>query len=75
MMIFSILPAYALHTKSPDAPDDGSFCHGEPRSPWKHLPAISPPEQEVDDNGNKNGFICFNNRSNMVQDDIKPRIR
>ena len=47
MMIFSILPAMALHA------GDGSKCPGEPRSPWEHISSSNP---NVDKNGN--GFIC-----------------
>ena len=73
MMFMPISTVIALHTDptDPDDPGDGSHCHGEPKSPWKHVPVSEGPA--IDDNGN--GFICFNGKSNMFQDDVIPRVR
>ena len=76
MMIFSILPAYALHDAAGSSPpDDGSHCHGESRSPWVHNTVNIENQFELDLDANSNGFYCFNGRSNMFQDDVVPRVR
>ena len=72
MMFMPISTVMALHA------NDGSHCHGEPRSPWMHqdLEQAGPLGAAVDaisNGGNDNGFVCFNGRSNMFQDDVLPR--
>lgn len=74
MMFMPISTVMALHTDAPvPDPPDGSHCHGEPRSPWRHVPETDagPFGGDIDVNGND--FICFNGKSNMFQDDVLPR--
>jgi len=61
VMFMPISTVMALHLAS----TDGSYCHGEPHSPWKHTAIVK--GHLVDANGN--GFICVNIKSGNAQDD------
>ena len=68
VMFMPISTVIALHTDptDPDDPGDGSHCHGEPKSPWKHTAIV--PGHPLDVNGN--GFECINDKSGVGQDDL-----
>jgi len=51
---------------------DGSFCRGEPRSPWVHM--FVGAGHPVDANGgNGNGWVCVNSKNGITHDDVCPR--
>ena len=62
VMFMPISTVMALHYAS----TDGSYCHGEPHSPWKHRAIV--PGHPLDVNGN--GFVCINDKSGVGQDDL-----
>ena len=66
VMFMPISTVMALH---PASTDDGSYCHGEPKSAWKHTRVV--PGNPLDVNGN--GFVCINQGSGNVQDDLLPK--